>query len=200
MLDCFCSKTSAVNKSPSTPNPPLSSHRYPPRPPPGDCDSFVSPSQLLDLLRSLPSLMLSFILPWAVLLKCHRGAHLHGNPSASDISAATPQPMGEWGSEWEPWHSEILLCNSQGDVICAIWGDLRLPKTTPCSTNKQKKPSVHFFFFFFCLSVHHHHHHQRHQGSASCIFITMLWLHAAFDWLKREWAFVSQTRWLWCET
>lgn len=56
-------------------------------------------------------------------LKCHRGARLHGNPSASDISTSTPQPMGEGGRKWEPWHSEILLCNSEGDVICCNLGD-----------------------------------------------------------------------------
>lgn len=70
--------------------------------------------------------MLCFILPWAVLLKCQRGTHLHGNPSSSDISTTTPQPMGE-GKErmrvlthWNPvvqFRRRCNLCNF-GDYAC----------------------------------------------------------------------------------
>lgn len=61
--------------------------------------------------------MLCFILLRAILLKCHSGAHLHGNLSASDISTATSQPMGEGVS----LDTGILLCNSVADVICVIF-------------------------------------------------------------------------------
>lgn len=39
--------------------------------------------------------MLCFMLPWAILLKCHCDAHLHGNPSASDISTSYEERKGE---------------------------------------------------------------------------------------------------------
>lgn len=83
-------------------------------------NSFWSPPQLLDPPGSYPPPMLRFHTamsrplemppwrpsPWQPLCLWHQYQPLHS--------------QWERGREREPWHSEILLCNSEGDVIWVI--------------------------------------------------------------------------------
>lgn len=82
---------------------------------------------------------------WCFASFCHEPSSW--NATVAPISMATLLPLtsvpplhSQWeleGEKWEPWHSEILLCNSQGDVIWVIT-PAKMNTASPGSTNKKK--------------------------------------------------------------
>lgn len=100
--------------------------------------------------------MLCFILPWADLLKCHRGAHLHGNHTASDISTNTLQPMeaGERMRGLTRWNPVVQFrrCNLCNFVDYAFqgehedfWFNKQVKHAFCCYQSLSPRPYIHIF-------------------------------------------------------